>query len=98
MRLFQIDDRGFIERFIFTHFLSLLSAALGNRYGFPWQELCVPRITYSASIQKREQLVVGTINNAFSYFVSSNGAAGLEYELTKRTCRLFKCSVEYQNI
>lgn len=50
---------------------------------FPWQKIMRSEDNLFSSIQKREQLVVGTINNAFSYFVSSNGAAGLEYELTK---------------
>ncbi|OBW95840.1 membrane-bound lytic murein transglycosylase MltF [Gallibacterium salpingitidis] len=50
---------------------------------FPWQKIMRSDDNLYSSIQKRQELVVGTINNAFSYFVNPNGAAGLEYELTK---------------
>lgn len=50
---------------------------------FPWQKIMRSDDNLYSSIKKRDELVVGTINNAFSYFVNANGAAGLEYELTK---------------
>ncbi|MFC0308731.1 membrane-bound lytic murein transglycosylase MltF [Gallibacterium trehalosifermentans] len=50
---------------------------------FPWQKIMRSDDNLYSSIKQRDELVVGTINNAFSYFVNANGAAGLEYELTK---------------
>ncbi|MFC0322717.1 membrane-bound lytic murein transglycosylase MltF [Gallibacterium melopsittaci] len=50
---------------------------------FPWQKIMRSDDNLYSSIKQRDELVVGTINNAFSYFINANGAAGLEYELTK---------------
>lgn len=50
---------------------------------FPWQKIMRSDDNLYSTIQKRQELIVGTINNAFSYFINANGAAGLEYELTK---------------
>ncbi|MGL4958191.1 MAG: transporter substrate-binding domain-containing protein, partial [Plesiomonas sp.] len=35
-------------------------------------------------VKKRGELRVGTLNNAFSYYIGPNGPSGLEYELSKR--------------
>ncbi|OZN25143.1 lytic transglycosylase F [Actinobacillus seminis] len=50
---------------------------------FPWQRIMQSEENPYIAIQTRGKLVVGTINNPVSYFIGSNGPAGLEYELAK---------------
>ena len=49
---------------------------------FPWQRVMQAEENPYTAIQTRGKLVVGTLNNPVSYFIGSEGAAGLEYELT----------------
>ncbi|PJG85385.1 membrane-bound lytic murein transglycosylase MltF [Conservatibacter flavescens] len=50
---------------------------------FPWQRFMLSEQNRYTAIQAREKLVVGTVNNSVSYFIGSEGASGLEYELSK---------------
>lgn len=50
---------------------------------FPWQQIMRSESNHYTAIQQRKSLVVGTINNPVSYFINSNGQAGLEFELSK---------------
>lgn len=50
---------------------------------FPWQQLMRTEENHYSAIKERGALVVGTLNNPVSYFISADGQAGLEYELSK---------------
>lgn len=50
---------------------------------FPWQQLMRTKENHYSAIKERGALVVGTLNNPVSYFISADGQAGLEYELSK---------------
>ncbi|TCP13915.1 membrane-bound lytic murein transglycosylase F [Bisgaardia hudsonensis] len=50
---------------------------------FPWQKVIRDEESRYTAIQKRGELILGTINNPISYFIDQNGQSGLEYELGK---------------
>ncbi|TCJ98581.1 membrane-bound lytic murein transglycosylase F [Volucribacter psittacicida] len=50
---------------------------------FPWQRILLSEENHYNVIQQRGKIIVGTINNPVSYFIGQDGAAGLEYELSK---------------
>ncbi|PVX41488.1 membrane-bound lytic murein transglycosylase F [Pasteurella langaaensis DSM 22999] len=50
---------------------------------FPWQQLMRSEENHYTALKERDSLIVGTINNPVTYFISAEGQAGLEYDLSK---------------
>lgn len=50
---------------------------------FPWQQAMQAEENRYTQIQQRKMLKVGMINHPISYFIGSEGTAGIEYELAK---------------
>ncbi|WP_044470434.1 membrane-bound lytic murein transglycosylase MltF [Mannheimia massilioguelmaensis] len=50
---------------------------------FPWQQMMRSEENRYTAIQQRGKLIVGTVNNPVSYFIGTEGQAGLEYDLSK---------------
>ena len=50
---------------------------------YPWQKLMQAEENRYTQIQHTKKLRVGMINHPLSYFVSAEGKAGIEYELSK---------------
>ncbi|WGE31490.1 membrane-bound lytic murein transglycosylase MltF [Actinobacillus genomosp. 2] len=50
---------------------------------FPWQQLMQAEENRYSQIQQKKVITVGMINHPLSYFVGPDGAAGIEYELSK---------------
>ncbi|AWX13742.1 lytic transglycosylase F [Mergibacter septicus] len=71
--------KGLLLRIVFT--VALLLWAIDMV--FPWHHYTAKQNNHYQQIQQRGSLIVGTINHPVSYFINSNGEAGLEYELTK---------------
>lgn len=61
---------------------------------FPWQQIVRSKQNYHTTIQERQKLIVGTINNPVSYFIGTNGETGLEYELSKAFANYLNVDLE----
>lgn len=61
---------------------------------FPWQQIVRSKQNYYTTIQERQKLIVGTINNPVSYFIGTNGETGLEYELSKAFANYLNVDLE----
>lgn len=51
---------------------------------FPWQQAMLAEENRYAQIQQRKVLKVGMTNHPISYFISAEGTAGIEYELSRQ--------------
>ena len=50
---------------------------------FPWQKAMQAEENRYTQVQQRQLLKVGMINHPLSYFIGSDGTAGIEYDLSK---------------
>ncbi|MGL4544636.1 MAG: membrane-bound lytic murein transglycosylase MltF [Plesiomonas sp.] len=62
----------------------LLFLAVGLAVLLPGRNWFFNNDSQLEQVKKRGELRVGTLNNAFSYYIGPNGPSGLEYELSKR--------------
>lgn len=61
---------------------------------FPWQKVTQAEANRYHQIQQRQSLTVGMINHPISYFVGSEGTAGIEYELAKNFAEFIGVDLE----
>lgn len=61
---------------------------------FPWQKLMQSEENHYLQIQQRQTLKVGMINHPLAYFISAEGASGIEYELAQAFANYLSVKLE----